>query len=136
MASSHSRCIFKYSLFMLACRHITSRLNHELKSFHNNTTEIDYVNNKARKKTFYHNILPPFWSFISKLRQDNQGIGDLNIAGNIISYHLTPITHDIFQSSVDSGQVPKPWNEANITAIFKKENRAETSNYRPISCDF
>ena len=25
-----------------------------------------------------------FWSFISKLRQDNQGIGDLNIAGNII----------------------------------------------------
>ena len=26
-----------------------------------------------------------FWSFISKLRQDNQGIGDLNIAGNIIS---------------------------------------------------
>ena len=44
---------------MLACLHITSRLNHELKSFHSNTTEIDYVNNKARKKhTFYHNILP------------------------------------------------------------------------------
>ena len=147
-----------------------------------------------------------FWSFISKLRQDNQGIGDLNFAGNIISddkqkaealgnqfksvfthegnsklqnlndsphgkipkltislkgvhdqlsklntsksqgpdgippwflnryaYHLTPIIHDIFQSSVDSGQVPKAWNEANITAIFKKGNRTETSNYRPIS---
>ena len=26
-----------------------------------------------------------FWSFISILRQDNQGIGNLNIAGNIIS---------------------------------------------------
>ena len=26
-----------------------------------------------------------FWSFISKPRQDDQGIGDLNIAGNIIS---------------------------------------------------
>ena len=26
-----------------------------------------------------------FWSFISKHRQDNEGIGDLNIAGNIIS---------------------------------------------------
>ena len=121
-----------------------------------------------------------FWSFTSILRQDNQGIGDLNIAGNIISddkqkaealgnqfksvfthernsklpnlndsphgkipkltislkgvhdqlstintsksqgpdviptwflnkyaSHLTPIIHDIFQSSVDSGQVPK-----------------------------
>ena len=121
-----------------------------------------------------------FWSFISKLRQDNQGIGNLNIAGNIITddkqkaealgnqfksvftlegnsqlpnlndsphgkipkltislkgvhdqlsqintsksqgtdgippwflsryaSHLTPIIHDIFQSSVDFGQVPK-----------------------------
>ena len=49
---------------------------------------------------------------------------------NRYAYHLTPIIHDIFQSSVDSGQVPKAWNEANITAIFKKGNRAETSNYR------
>ena len=52
---------------------------------------------------------------------------------NRYASHLTPIIHDIFQSSVDSGQVPKPWNEANITAIFKKGNRAETSNYRPIT---
>ena len=147
-----------------------------------------------------------FWSFIYKLRQDNQGIGDLTIAGNIISddkqkaealgnqfksvfthegnsklpnltdsphgkipkitislkgvpdqlskintsksqgpdnippwflnryaSHLTPIIHDIFQSSVDSGQVPKAWKEANITAIFKKGSRAESSNYSPIS---
>ena len=147
-----------------------------------------------------------FWRFISKLRQDNQGIGDLNIAGNIISdnkqkadalgnqfksvfthegnsklpnlnvsphgqipkltislkevhdqlsqintsksqgpdgmppwflnryaSHLTPRIHDIFQSSVHSGQVSKAWKEANITATFKKGNRAETSNYRPIS---
>ena len=34
---------------MLPCLHITSRLNHELKSFHSNTTEIDYVNNKPEK---------------------------------------------------------------------------------------
>ena len=52
---------------------------------------------------------------------------------NRYASHLTPIIHDIFQSSVDSGQVPKAWKKANITATFKKENRAETSNYRPIS---
>ena len=52
---------------------------------------------------------------------------------NRYASHLTPIIHDIFQSSVDSGEVPKAWKEANITAIFKKGNRAETSNYRPIS---
>ena len=44
-----------------------------------------------------------------------------------------PIIHDIFQSSVGSGQVPNAWKEANITAIFKKGSRAETSNYSPIS---
>ena len=49
-----------------------------------------------------------------------------------ICLHLTPIIHNIFQSSVDSGQVPKAWKEANITAIFKKGNRAVTSNYTPI----
>ena len=52
---------------------------------------------------------------------------------NRYASHLTPIIHDIFQSSVDSGQVPNAWKEANITAIYKKGNRAETSNYRPIS---
>ena len=52
---------------------------------------------------------------------------------NRYASHLTPIIHDIFQSSVDSGQVPNAWKEANITAIFKKGNGAETSNYRPIS---
>ena len=26
-----------------------------------------------------------FWTFISKLRQDNQGIGDLHVSGSIVS---------------------------------------------------
>ena len=71
MASSHSRCIFKYSRFMLACLHITSRLNHELKSFHSNTTEIDYVNNKARidtnSITTYY-LYSPIWKTIAQLK--------------------------------------------------------------------
>ena len=137
-----------------------------------------------------------FWSFISKLRQDNQGIGDLNTAGNIISddkqkakplgnqfksvliheansklpnlndsphgnipkltislngvhdqlskintsksqgpdgippwflnryaFHLTQIIHGIFQSSVDSGQVPKAWKQANSNFKERKQGR-------------
>ena len=71
MASSHSRCIFKYSLFMFACLHIISRLNHEMKSFHNNTTETVYVNNKARKDTnsittYY--LYSPIWKTIAQLK--------------------------------------------------------------------
>ena len=62
MASSHSRCIFKYSLFMLACLHIISRLNHEMK-------EIDYVNSKARKDTYStttYYLYNPTWKTIAQ----------------------------------------------------------------------
>ena len=68
MDSSHSRYIFKYALFLLACLHTTSRLNHELKS---NTIEIDYVNNIARKDTnsipIYY-LYSPIWKTIAQLK--------------------------------------------------------------------
>ena len=67
------------------------------------------------------------------LCRHSTGVSTSSVRHNRYASHLTPIICDIFQSSVNSGQVPKAWKEANITAIFKKGNRAETSNYRPIS---
>ena len=46
---------------------------------------------------------------------------------------LVLIFRDLFQASVDTGQVPEQWKTANITALFTKGNRAEASNYRPVS---
>ena len=39
----------------------------------------------------------------------------------------------IFQLSLDTGEVPAAWQRANVTPIFKKGNRKEPGNYRPIS---
>ena len=42
------------------------------------------------------------------------------------------ITH-IFKQSLESGDIPKDWLTANITAIFKKGPKDNPANYRPVS---
>ena len=40
---------------------------------------------------------------------------------------------DIFNDTLKYGHIPKEWKKSNITAIFKKGNKAEPGNYRPVS---
>ena len=46
---------------------------------------------------------------------------------------IAPFLTKIFQKSLDSGVVPDDWKKANVTAIFKKGDRCDASNYRPVS---
>jgi hypothetical protein len=46
---------------------------------------------------------------------------------------LAPILTDIFQTSIDTGEVPQDWRDANIVPLFKKDERHLASNYRPVS---
>ena len=39
----------------------------------------------------------------------------------------------IFRKSVATGEVPNDWRTANVTPAFKKEQKYQTENYRPIS---
>ena len=39
----------------------------------------------------------------------------------------------IFTRSLESGEVPQSWREANVTPIFKKGTKSSASNYRPVS---
>ena len=40
---------------------------------------------------------------------------------------------ELFTKSLSQGEVPRDWRDASITALFKKGNRSEPGNYRPVS---
>ena len=50
-----------------------------------------------------------------------------------MSHNMAPLLKNIFQKSIDTGELPEDWLKANITPIFKKGNRSEPKNYRPVS---
>ena len=46
---------------------------------------------------------------------------------------LAPALTKIFQHSLNSGTVPDDWRKANIVPIFKKGDKHQPGNYRPVS---
>ena len=46
---------------------------------------------------------------------------------------IAPVLAMIFRKSMDSGEVPEEWRQANVIPIFKKGSKAAPSNYRPVS---
>ena len=47
--------------------------------------------------------------------------------------HVAPVLSLIYQQSYDTGQVPLDWQQANVTAVFKKGDKTNPANYRPVS---
>ena len=45
---------------------------------------------------------------------------------------IAPVLAKIFQQSIESGDVPKKWKNANVTAIFRKGSISDTGSYWPI----
>ena len=46
---------------------------------------------------------------------------------------LSPALVKLYQHSIDVGEVPQEWRDANVVPIFKKGDRHQPSNYRPVS---
>ena len=46
---------------------------------------------------------------------------------------IAPLLTKIFNKSLEQSEVPADWRKANVTAIYKKGNKYEPSNYRPVS---
>ena len=46
---------------------------------------------------------------------------------------LAPGLAHLFQISIDNGKIPLDWKTALVTPVFKKGNRSDPRNYRPIS---
>ena len=66
----------------------------------------------------------------------NKAVGPDGIPGKILKLcakELAPILTTLFQASLNQGIIPKDWKEANITPIFKKGEKTNAENYRPVS---
>jgi len=66
----------------------------------------------------------------------SKSYGPDNIPARILKHccdEVSPILTVIFTQSLTTGNLPEDWLTANVTPIFKKGNRADPSNYRPIS---
>jgi len=50
-----------------------------------------------------------------------------------LASELAPALTSLFNQSLQSGQHPEEWKLANVSPIYKKEDRHITANYRPIS---
>ena len=66
----------------------------------------------------------------------NKATGPDDISGRIIkecSKEISPSLTMLFNMSLGSGIVPDMWKEANVVPVFKKGDKTQCSNYRPIS---
>ena len=50
-----------------------------------------------------------------------------------VAEQVSEMLTDIFNSSLESGQVPEDWRVANVAPLFKKGSREELGNYRPVN---
>ena len=66
--------------------------------------------------------------------QPHKAAGPDQIHGLVLkelSIPLAPVLADLFQRSIDSGEVPDDWKEANVAPVFKKGEKYRAANYRP-----
>ena len=50
-----------------------------------------------------------------------------------VAEELSPLYTALFQKSLEEGYVPMQWRTANVTPVFKKGEKYDPANYRPVS---
>jgi hypothetical protein len=75
------------------------------------------------------------YKMLKKLKT-HKAAGPDNITARILkelAERIAPIFRIIFQASYDSGIIPQEWKEANVFPCYKKGQKSDPANYRPIS---
>ena len=68
--------------------------------------------------------------------QTSKATGPDNLPNRVLkecSIEMAPAIRAIFQKFIDSGTLPEVWTNVNEAPIFKKGDRHQPSNYRPVS---
>ena len=56
-----------------------------------------------------------------------------NWLSNELLKELAPVHASLFNQSITAGMVPDDWKPANISPIYKKDDKYTPANYRPVS---
>ena len=82
-----------------------------------------------------HITSPGIKKILEKL-DPHKALGPDNIPGiflKICAANMADIFSFLFQASLDQGVVPPDWKTANVVPLFKKGDKSQPENYRPIS---
>jgi len=114
---------------------------HYVKSLRQDSTALkDSTNGQITKDTAGRaNILNNHFKLVSTVESNesfpNKGPSPYPTIPNFTISEGVKVTSltNIFQSSLNSGTAPSQWKHAYVSTIFKKGNRSDAKNYRPIS---
>ena len=82
------------------------------------------------------NITTPGVEKLLKDIKPQKAAGPDMIPGRILrecASSMAPVLAKIFQKSLLSGTLPKDWLNANVTPLFKRGDRSNPANHRPVS---
>lgn len=104
---------------------------------------------RMKTKYLFSNTLKPRYPEMSKISisvngvqkllstlQTGKACGPDNIKPVVLknlSVQIAPLVTILFQKSLDTGTMPSDWSKANVTPLFKKSDKSNPANYRPIS---
>ena len=66
----------------------------------------------------------------------NKSVGPDEIHGKLLyelRYELVKPLTELFNKSLELGQIPQDWRDGNVVPLFKKGKRDQPQNYRPVS---
>ena len=103
------------------------------------TTALERLNLKSERTDNYDEVEPPTYneicSTINKLKTD-KAAGTDNIPGELIKHGKRNLKQKIYiliQNIWNNETLPAQWNEGIICPIYKKGDRLDCNNYRPIT---
>ena len=81
-------------------------------------------------------IAMPDWQSLMKGLNSSKALGPDELHPRVLkelAVAFGPVFAHFCQHSLDKGEIPKEWSLASICPLYKKGNRAFSSNYRPVS---